>query len=168
MCFAHYVSFDLLVEDMFDRSTLAESYSDLTAHPGRGPLPPSADSSWPALPLAPRAPGIGGLFRYSLTFRQCSSSWSVLGSCGEDTAAGAAEQPPINNHPDKGPETWRGATCPRPQQGEAPAGRTGTAARCARWGCANTHFTGGEAKAPGALSTGQRPDPPDAVVSATV
>lgn len=91
-----------------------------------------------------------------MTFRQCSSSWSVLGSCGEDTAAGAAEQPPINNHSDKGPEAWRGATCPWSQQGEAPAGRTGTAARCARWGCANTHVTGGEAKALGALSTGQR------------
>lgn len=42
--------------------------------------------------LAPRAPGIGGLFRYSLTFRQCSSSWSVLGSAGRDTATGTTEQ----------------------------------------------------------------------------
>lgn len=63
----------------------AESHTALTAPPG-GDVPPSADSSWPPLPLAPSAPGIGGLFRYSLTLRQCSSSWSVLGSCREDTS----------------------------------------------------------------------------------
>lgn len=51
-------------------------------HP-EGAVPPSADSSWPPLPLVPSAPGTGGLFRHSLTFRQCSSSWSALGSCRE-------------------------------------------------------------------------------------
>lgn len=42
--------------------------------------PPSAESSWPPPPPLPRAPGMGGLFRYSLTLRQYSSSLSVLGS----------------------------------------------------------------------------------------
>lgn len=46
----------------------------------RPPSPPSADSSWPLPPPLPDAPGIGGLFRYSFTLRQNSSSLSVLGS----------------------------------------------------------------------------------------
>lgn len=45
----------------------------------RPPSPPSADNSWPPPPL-PDAPGMGGLFRYSLTFLQYSSSLSVFGS----------------------------------------------------------------------------------------
>lgn len=43
-------------------------------------LPPSADRSCPPLPPLPRAPGMGGLFRYSFTLRQYSSSLSVFGS----------------------------------------------------------------------------------------
>lgn len=43
-------------------------------------LPPRAERSCPPLPPLPRAPGIGGLLRYSFTLRQCSSSLSVLGS----------------------------------------------------------------------------------------
>lgn len=42
-------------------------------------LPPRADSSCPPPPL-PRAPGMGGLLRYSFTLRQNSSSLSVFGS----------------------------------------------------------------------------------------
>lgn len=44
-------------------------------------LPPKADSSCPPPPL-PRAPGMGGLLRYSFTLRQNSSSLSVFGSWG--------------------------------------------------------------------------------------
>lgn len=43
-------------------------------------LPPRADRSCPPLPPPPRAPGMGGLLRYSFTLRQFSSSLSVLGS----------------------------------------------------------------------------------------
>lgn len=43
-------------------------------------LPPSADRSCPPLPLLPRVPGMGGLFRYSFTLRQYSSSLSFFGS----------------------------------------------------------------------------------------
>lgn len=45
--------------------------------------PPSAESSWPPPPPLPRVPGMGGLFRYSLTLRQYSSSLSVFGSFRE-------------------------------------------------------------------------------------
>lgn len=44
------------------------------------PSPPRADSSCPLPPTLPGAPGIGGLFRYSLTLRQNSSSLSLFGS----------------------------------------------------------------------------------------
>lgn len=44
------------------------------------PSPPRADSSWPLPPPLPGAPGMGGLFRYSFTLRQNSSSLSVFGS----------------------------------------------------------------------------------------
>lgn len=89
------------------------------ARSGRWHLPPSAESSWPPVPLAPSAPGIGGLFRHSLTFRQCSSSWSVLGSCrgGQDhSCEGAVRRQQC------GPR-------PPPHGTEDPAGPPGTAAR---------------------------------------
>lgn len=46
----------------------------------RPPSPPSAESSWPLPPPLPAAPGMGGLFKYSFTLRQNSSSLSVFGS----------------------------------------------------------------------------------------
>lgn len=49
----------------------------------RPPSPPSAESSWLLPPPLPGAPGMGGLFRYSFTLRQCSSSLSVFGSWWE-------------------------------------------------------------------------------------
>lgn len=49
----------------------------------RPPSPPSAESSWPLPPPLPAAPGMGGLFKYSFTLRQNSSSLSVFGSWPE-------------------------------------------------------------------------------------
>lgn len=76
-------------------------------------VPPSAESSWPPLAFPPKAPGIGGLLRYSFTLRQCSSSLSVFGSCKEAALgtrrAGSGSSPDLyrllatNLHPEEEP-----------------------------------------------------------------
>uniref|UniRef100_A0A4X1UW24 Laminin subunit alpha-5 n=1 Tax=Sus scrofa TaxID=9823 RepID=A0A4X1UW24_PIG len=127
----HRLSGELATSGPHSGATSPETHRDLPAHPGRGRLPPSADSSWPPLPLAPRAPGMGGLLRYSLTFRQCSSSWSVLGSCGEDAAPARLSGPPATGRlRGEAPEAWTGGvTCP-----QSPVSQKGTLTCQEHWG----------------------------------
>lgn len=74
---------------------------------------------------------MGGLLRYSLTFRQCSSSWSVLGSCGEDAALARLSGPPATGRlRGEAPEAWTGGvTCP-----QSPVSQKGTLTCQEHWG----------------------------------